>query len=245
MAAARTIHLAQFLMHAPTYHSLAMWRHPKTAGAGYDWARPELYQHIARVCERGKLDVVFFADLPFYRDIKDRLARAGRPPESCKILFGVQPIGAASEAEARDKQARHNSLVPLEGGLAMLSGHLDFDGARLPRDAVMATLDEPGIQRMQRVYRDLDGRLLTLEEVARRHGQSVGLPQIVGTADQVADQLEAFADRVGGDGFMLSPIYCPGAIEEFVDLVVPVLQRRGLARREYRGTTVREHLREG
>ena len=45
----RKIHLAQFLVHGPTYHSLAMWRHPRTAEAGFDWARPELYQHIARV----------------------------------------------------------------------------------------------------------------------------------------------------------------------------------------------------
>jgi len=62
------IHLAQFLCHGPTYHSLAMWRHPRTAAAGYEWARPELYQHIARVCERGKFDMVFFADLNYISD---------------------------------------------------------------------------------------------------------------------------------------------------------------------------------
>jgi hypothetical protein len=65
---AKMMHIAQFLMHAPTYHSLAMWRHPRTAAAGYDWTRPELYQHIARVCERGKFDMVFFADLSFISD---------------------------------------------------------------------------------------------------------------------------------------------------------------------------------
>ena len=64
----RKIHLAQFLCHGPTYHSLAMWRHPRTAEAGFDWARPELYQHIARVCERGKFDMVFFADLNYISD---------------------------------------------------------------------------------------------------------------------------------------------------------------------------------
>lgn len=48
------MHLAQFLVHGPTYHSLAIWRHPRTAEAGYDWTQPELYQHIARVCERAK-----------------------------------------------------------------------------------------------------------------------------------------------------------------------------------------------
>jgi len=78
--------------------------------------------------------------------------------------------------------------------------------------------------------------------VAQRHGQSVGLPQFVGTPNSVADQMEAFLQTAGGDGFMLSPIYCPGAIEEFVDLVVPELQRRGRFRREYAGTTQRDHL---
>ena len=126
----------------------------------------------------------------------------------------------------------------------MLSGHLDFDCAKLPLDATMATLDEPRLQRMQRVYRALDGRPLTVREVAQRHGQSVGLPQIVGTPESIADQLEEYFTRVGGDGFMLSPIYCPGAIEEFVDLVIPVLQRRGLYRTAYRGTTQRHHLRQ-
>ena len=66
--AAKTMHLAQFLMHAPTYHSIAMWRHPRTAAAGYDSQRPELYQRIASVCERGKFDMVFFADLRFISD---------------------------------------------------------------------------------------------------------------------------------------------------------------------------------
>src|SRR5258708_20753213 len=63
-----SMHLAQFLCHGPTYHSVAMWRHPRTAAAGYDWARPELYQHIARTCEHGRFDMVFFADLNYISD---------------------------------------------------------------------------------------------------------------------------------------------------------------------------------
>ena len=65
---------------------------------------------------------------------------------------------------------------------------------------------------------------------------------MVGTPADVADQLEAYFDEVGGDGFMISPIYSPGAIEEFADLVVPELQRRGRFRREYVGITQRDHL---
>src|SRR5918995_1055369 len=331
------MHLAQFLVHGPTYHSVAMWRHPRTAAAGYDWTRPELYQHIARVCERGRFDMVFFADLNYisdtftgspgpaswdedavvmdrdagvfadphkvhridhegrffksrgplnvvrsryggpailqagtsgkgrdfaaryadavfaiqpyiagakalYDDIKRGVAEQGRPPSACKMLFGVQPIIGASRAEAEDKQAEHNALVPIEGGLAILSGHLDFDLSTLPLDTIMAHRTEPNLQRMQTRYRTATGELLTLRQVAQNHGQSVGLPQMVGTPVDIADQLEAYFDQVGGDGFMLSPIYCPGAIEEFVDLVVPELQRRGRFRREYAGTTQRDHL---
>ncbi|MFO1079265.1 MAG: NtaA/DmoA family FMN-dependent monooxygenase [Reyranellaceae bacterium] len=432
------MHLAQFLVHGPTYHSLAMWRHPRTAAAGYDWSRPELYQHIAKVCERALFDMVFFADLnyisdtytgslapalrnatqapehdpipllsfmaavteriglaatysvshqhPFHAarlwatldhltrgragwnvvttlnhnqssnfgeilqptddrydrahefievcrklwnswepdavvmnraagvfadpakvhrvehegrffrsrgplnvvpspqhgpailqagtsdkgrafaaryadavfaiqphlasakalhdDIKQAVVAAGRPPEACAILFGVQPILGRTRSEALDRQAEHNALVPLEGGLAILSGHLDFDLATLPLDTVMAHRSEPKLQRMQTRYRSPTGELLTLEQVARNHGQSVGLPQLVGTPADVADQLEAYLDVVGGDGFMLSPIDSPGAIEEFAEHVVPELQRRGRFRRAYSGATQRDHLRQ-
>jgi len=64
----KKIHLAQFLVHGPTYHSLAMWRHPLTDHVRYDWTRPELYQHIAQLCERGRFDMVFFADLNYVSD---------------------------------------------------------------------------------------------------------------------------------------------------------------------------------
>jgi long-chain alkane monooxygenase len=114
----------------------------------------------------------------------------------------------------------------------------------LPLDTVMAERTEPQLQRMQTRYRSMTGELLTLRQVAQNHGQAVGLPQMVGTAADVADQLEAYFDAVGGDGFMVSPIYSPGAIEEFVAEVVPELQRRRRFRRDYSGTTQRDHLRQ-
>jgi alkanesulfonate monooxygenase SsuD/methylene tetrahydromethanopterin reductase-like flavin-dependent oxidoreductase (luciferase family) len=93
------------------------------------------------------------------------------------------------------------------------------------------------------MYTRVAGKQLTLREMAQMHGQSLGFPQIVGTPEQVADQLEAYYQGAGGDGFMLTMPYTPGAIEEFVALVIPVLQKRGLFRREYRGKTLREILR--
>ena len=180
----------------------------------------------------------------YYADLKERVAAHGRNPDHCAVLFGAQPIIGRSEAEALEKQDEHNSLVPIEGGMALLSGHLNFDLSNLPPDAKMMDRTEPELQRSRRVYLKDDGESRTLEEVAQRHGESVGLPQFVGTPESVADQLEAFFDEVGGDGFMISPIYCPGAIEEFVDLVVPELQRRGRFRTAYTGTTQRDHLRQ-
>ena len=103
---------------------------------------------------------------------------------------------------------------------------------------------EPELQRLKTRYRRADATPMTLREVGQRHGQSVGLPQFVGTPCSIADQMEAFIDAVGGDGFVLSPIYCPGAIEAFVDHVVPQLQRRGRVRSEYAGATLREVLRQ-
>ena len=180
----------------------------------------------------------------YYTQVKDRVSDLGRDPNACAILFGAQPIIGRSEAEALEKQEEHNELVPLEGGMAILSGHLNFDLSRLSLDDEMMSREEPELQRSKRVYQKENGDSMTVKEVAQRHGESVGLPQFVGTAESVADQLEAFFDEVGGDGFMLSPIYCPGAIEEFVDMVVPELQRRGRFRTAYTGETQRDHLRQ-
>jgi FMN-dependent oxidoreductase (nitrilotriacetate monooxygenase family) len=431
------MHFAQYLMHSPTYHSIAMWRHPRT-DRSYDWRRPELYQHIARVCEQGKLDMVFFADFnyifdryqnspdmalryatqtpmhdpvpllswmaaattriglattfsvsqqhPFYvarlfatldhltrgrvgwnivtfanrhettkdspepadhdaryeradefvdvcyrlwqswdddalvmdreagvfadpakihrldhdgrffrsrgplhaapspqrrpviiqagasgrgrdfaakhaevifaiqpfvegatayyQDVKTRMVELGRRPSDCKILFGVQLFVAETASAAREKQELHNSLVPLEGAVAHLSGALDTDLSTLPLDTVMKPFAATRSQGVVDMYTRVAGRSLTLREMALRHGRSVGFPQVVGTPEQVADQLEDYYARAGGDGFMLTMAYAPGAIEEFVSMVVPVLQRRGRLRSDYRGATLREILNE-
>jgi alkanesulfonate monooxygenase SsuD/methylene tetrahydromethanopterin reductase-like flavin-dependent oxidoreductase (luciferase family) len=181
----------------------------------------------------------------YFDAIKGRMVELGRAPADCKILFGAQPIIGATDAEAREKQDEHNRLVPLEGGMTILSAHADFDLSQFAPDTLMAERNEPQLQRLKTRFRKPSGESMTVKEVAERHGQAVGIPQFVGTPTSVADQMEAFLRTAGGDGFMLSPIYSPGAIEEFVDLVVPVLQRRGLMRTEYRGRTMRDLLRQG
>lgn len=86
------------------------------------------------------------------------------------------------------------------------------------------------------------GKKVTVREMAQMHGRAVGGPQLAGNPEQVADQLEAYFRQAGGDGFMLVAPERPGGLEDFVSLVVPVLQKRGLFRQDYAGTTLREHL---
>ncbi|MEO0855122.1 MAG: NtaA/DmoA family FMN-dependent monooxygenase, partial [Cyanobacteria bacterium J06648_11] len=163
----------------------------------------------------------------YYSDIKSRIAELGGEPDHCRMLFGMQPIIGESDAHARELQEEHNALVPDEGGLAILSAHTDFDLSTVDLDTPMNELEEPRLARMQSRAVRADGSFMSVREVARKHGQSVSLPQFVGTATDVADQMEAFFNDVGGDGFMLSMTHCPGALETFVDTVVPELQKRG------------------
>lgn len=83
---------------------------------------------------------------------------------------------------------------------------------------------------------------LTLAEIGKRYGQSRLVLQLVGAPTQIADQLETIFAEEGADGFVISPAYIPGAFDDFVELVIPELQRRRLFREEYTGSTLREHL---
>lgn len=83
---------------------------------------------------------------------------------------------------------------------------------------------------------------LTLRDIGRLYAEGILLPHVVGTPIQIADQLEESFKNGEADGFIISPAYLPGAFEEFVELVVPELQRRGLFRTDYTGKTLRDHL---
>jgi hypothetical protein len=83
---------------------------------------------------------------------------------------------------------------------------------------------------------------LTLRDIGRLYAEGILLPHVVGTPVQIADQLEASFRNGEADGFIISPAYLPGAFEEFVQSVVPELQRRGLFRKEYTGATLRDNL---
>ena len=83
---------------------------------------------------------------------------------------------------------------------------------------------------------------MTVGNAGMLYGRSVGMPQIVGTPEMIADEMERMMEVTGGDGFNITPTYTPGSFDEFVEMVVPELQRRGVHRREYGAETYRDHL---
>jgi alkanesulfonate monooxygenase SsuD/methylene tetrahydromethanopterin reductase-like flavin-dependent oxidoreductase (luciferase family) len=179
----------------------------------------------------------------YYDDVKSRMQKYGRPPEDCKIFPAVIPFIGETESIAREKQAFHNDLADPISGLITLSSHLSHDFSQYPLDEPIKDLKVNGVRGMY----DLAVRLtkrgnLTLRDIGRLYAEGILLPHVVGTPIQIADQLEAIFRNGEADGFIISPAYLPGAFEEFVQSVVPELQRRGLFRKEYTGKTLRENL---
>ena len=192
-----------------------------------------------------------------YDDLKARAKRYGRDPNALKVLWGLMPIIGETEDAARAKERALIEAVPPLGGLTQLSTHIGYDLSRVPLDATLEDFETEngqgllqmlsqglGIQGLASMLKKENmGRSVTVGEAAQFYGSGIG-PKIVGTPLQVANQLEDIFDEVGGDGFMLITHYLPGCLEEFVEMVVPILQQRGRFRKDYQGTTVREHFRD-
>ncbi|MFT4035786.1 MAG: LLM class flavin-dependent oxidoreductase [Patulibacter sp.] len=180
------------------------------------------------------------AGMKAYRDdLRARAEAAGRDPDSIRVFHSIQPFVGETEAIAREQLEQHNALVPPEAGLALLAGHMGVDLSTYPPGTpVNAITDAPGTQSLATTYAGRDD--VTIGELGAFYGRTVLSPQVAGTAVQVADWLEATFDEAGGDGFMLSPVTLPGALADFVELVVPELQRRGRVREQYApGATLR------
>ena len=177
-------------------------------------------------------------------DLNERMfTKFNREPGSVKLIFGIQPIVGQTRSEALEKQAIIRTLVPQRGAMALISGHFGLDFSKYAPDFVIQDIEIFGIQGMyELIIHSRGGGAVTVAEAAELYGLQFSMPQLVGTASDIVDQMEVFLDEGGADGFMLLATYTPGCFEEFVDQVVPEMQRRGRYRTEYRGSTLREHL---
>ncbi len=181
-----------------------------------------------------------------YADIKGRMARHGRHPDSLRFIPGVTVFAGRDSAEADALYEELAALIPPALGVDYLSKIVTQDLGGLPLDAPVPPLADQvvgGSTIRTLVVRQIRMRAMTVGEAARMVVRDFGAPVIKGSATDVADVLEDWYRAGACDGFVLTFPVVPLGLRNFVDLVVPELQRRGLFRTEYQGTTLREHLR--
>jgi len=180
-----------------------------------------------------------------YADIKARMARHGRDPASLRFIPGLTVFAGHSAAEADALYEELNALIPPALGVDYLSKIVTQDLSSLPLDAAMPELADQvaGSSTVRTlVVKQIRERRMTVGAAARMVVRDFGTPVVKGSATEVADLLEDWYRGGACDGFVLTFPVVPLGLRNFVELVVPELQRRGLFRREYEGTTLRDHL---
>lgn len=167
----------------------------------------------------------------------------GRRPEDLKLLQAIAVVVAETEEEARLKHERYVGYGSAEGAMALFGGWtgIDFSGFK-PEDK-LDSFDSQGMQYLASFFKSIEGgRQWTFKEACDYMKLASIANVLVGTPDQVSNQLEQWMDEGDIDGFNLLPIIQPESFNEFVDLVVPELQRRGRMRSSYYGSTLRENI---
>jgi alkanesulfonate monooxygenase len=219
--------------------------HPVISQAGSSEAGLDLAARTAEIVFAPLLNLE--AAKAFYAGLKGRMPAYGRNPEHLKIMPGLNPIVGRTEAEAREKEAYLQSLIHPDVGRSLLANELavdlsdcDIDGP-LPYDRLEGSSNASKSAR-ERLVQMAREQSLTIRQMYMLHAGARGQRTIVGTAEQIADEMEEWFLARGVDGFLIHPSYLPGGLEDFATQVVPELQRRGLFRKEYEGTTLREHL---
>jgi FMN-dependent oxidoreductase (nitrilotriacetate monooxygenase family) len=194
-------------------------------------------------------ELVFAAGSPlpaareFYTDIKGRAQKAGRNPDHLKILPGALVIVADTVEEARSRRARLDSLVHYDSAIASLSIALGTDASAFDPEGPLPEIPETNDSKSgrERVIALAKRENLNVRQLAQRLGGYSGLT-FAGTPQTIADEMEQWLHERGSDGFNIMFPYLPAGLDDFVDRVVPELQRRGLFRREYPGATLRDTL---
>ncbi|NAS97253.1 LLM class flavin-dependent oxidoreductase [Pseudomonas syringae] len=182
----------------------------------------------------------------FYADIKGRLSAYGRDADSLKVMPGVFIVVAETEALAKQKFESFQDLVEPQVGVALLGrmlGNFDLSGYPLDGPLPELPLTDSGQRSRQKLLTELaDQENLTLAQLGRRIAGGRGHYSLIGTPAQIADELQIWFEHGAADGFNVLVPHLPGGLEDVAQLLVPELQRRGLFRTEYEGTTLRENL---
>ena len=185
--------------------------------------------------------------LAFREAVQTRMPNHGRDPASLRTLPGLMPIIGDTEKSAFRKEEELNELLHPAVGIWMLSEQLKFRlydfpvDARLPTSEIRAS-GKDFTPRVISLLEKADVENLSILECGRLVAATRSHGSIVGTPEQIADHIVSWFEAGAADGFNIMPPYFPSELDIFVDQVIPILQRRGLFRTAYEGTTLRDHL---
>ena len=187
--------------------------------------------------------------IAFYKDLKARAVAAGRPVDQALVLPGLSPMIAGTETEAKRMARELDALCNVEVGRKRLSDHFgghNFSGLPLdrplcPEDFPDPLRNEAARSRSELIVGAVRRGGLTLRQLLTKLAGARGHFVFAGTPEQVANLIEDWVDSGAADGFNVMPPLLPMMLEVFASEVVPILQRRGRFRRDYRGSTLREH----
>ncbi|WP_213880822.1 LLM class flavin-dependent oxidoreductase [Pseudomonas sp. dw_358] len=180
----------------------------------------------------------------YYQDLKQRAVQAGRNPDTLAILPGIRPIVGRDEAEVERRYQQAVDLVSIEDAIVALGRAFDDnDFSQYPLDSAFPDVGDLGANShkgsSERIKQLAAANRWTLRETALHFARP--RRDFVGTPEQVADQIEQWFHGRGADGFIINSVL-PDGLQYFTQYVVPVLVQRGLFRKAYNGTTLREHL---
>ncbi|WP_225913724.1 LLM class flavin-dependent oxidoreductase [Leptolyngbya ohadii] len=179
----------------------------------------------------------------FFADVKGRAKAIGRHPDSLKILPGVLVVVGDTVTEAQEKLAHLNSLIHYDSGISSLNMALGYDVSNFDPDGLLPEIPPTNGSHTgrDRIIALAQKENLTIRQLAQRAASYGGLI-FVGTPETIADDMEQWLTEEGSDGFNVMFPFLPEGLNDFVDRVIPELQRRGIFRKEYEGTTLRDHL---
>ncbi|WP_112941223.1 MULTISPECIES: LLM class flavin-dependent oxidoreductase [unclassified Rhizobium] len=181
----------------------------------------------------------------FYRSVKDRLPNYGRTEDSMVVLPGVMPIVGRTEREAHDKLAALQGFISETNALSLLSDRFGIDMSVYDLDGPVPIDLKPSdnYHAFAKVMLDKARREdMRLRDVYNLMAAARGHWVLCGTPEHIADTLETWFTTGAADGFNVMPSHFPDGLTDFVDMVVPILQHRGLYRTEYEGTTLRDRM---
>lgn len=178
----------------------------------------------------------------YIHDIRTKARQQGRNPEEILGFAYVKVVTAGTETAARKKYDEFFEQVSYDGGLALMSGWSGIDFGQFDPEQPLEYIETNAIRTLVHSFTEADpSRKWTMRDLAKYVGIGGAGPVLVGAPEQIADALQEWIDA-GIDGFNLAYAITPGSFEDFIEGVVPVLQRRGLMQQEYQDGTLREKL---